>query len=262
MATDLSWNVDSREILRRVSLHASPGEVVGLVGPNGSGKSTTLRCLYRYLRPSTGRILLNGVDVASLSARQIARSVAVVLQDAEVDVGTTVAQVVALGRLPHQGLLARTSVGDREAVVHAEQMTGISHLMHREYQSLSGGERQRVQLCRALAQQPSILLLDEPTNHLDLRFQYELVRTVKRLGVTTVAVLHDLSLAAAFCDRIVVLQHGRVISEGPPNEILTVELIRDVWDVDVEIVRSQTTGSLAVIATMAESGDHVHSIVS
>ena len=251
-ANELIWSVGPHRILDGVSLHASPGEVVGIVGPNGSGKSTTLRCLYRHLRPSSGTVVLNGEDIAKVSARSIARSIAVVLQDMEVDAGTTVAQVIALGRLPHQGLLARMSAADGNAIAGAEAHTGVAHLHNRDYRSLSGGERQRVQLSRALAQQPSVLLLDEPTNHLDLRFQFELVQTVKSLGVTTIAVLHDLALAAAFCDRLIVLESGRVVAQGPANGVLTVELIRDVWGVEVEILRSPSTGRLAIVSTMTE----------
>lgn len=251
VATHLCWTVgkglNETKVLDGVSLHALPGEVVGLVGPNGSGKSTTLRCLYRHLRPTSGTILLNGEDISGLPARKIARSIAVVLQDTEVDAGTTVAQVLTLGRLPHQGLLARNSPKDALAIDRAIAITGVSDLIRREYRTLSGGERQRVQLSRALVQEPSILLLDEPTNHLDLRFQYELVNTVKSLGITTVAVLHDLSLAVAFCDRLVVMNSGRVVAEGPTSEVLTAELVLDIWGVEVDILLSPSTGLPAII---------------
>lgn len=235
---NLHVSIEGNHILRGVSFDVAKGELVGLVGPNGCGKTTTLRCIHRILRPEKGKALVDGVDVWSISARQLARRVAVVLQDAEIDSGTTVDQVLALGRLPHQGLLAQHGPNDRRVVNRVAAELGVNHFRPRIMSGLSGGERQRVHLARALVQEPSLLLLDEPTNHLDLHHQVALMSIVARLAVTTVAVLHDLSLAAG-CDRLVVLERGAVVADGPPSDILTADLVGEVWQTPVEVLTSK-----------------------
>lgn len=246
--TGLTWAIDGRTVLDGVDLTVAAGRICGVLGPNGSGKSSLLRCLFGAITPDHGRIALDGVPLASLGRRALARQVAVVFQHGEVDPGTTVAQVVALGRLPHQGVFAAERPLDREVVARVCAQTDITHLRHRPVETLSGGERQRVQLARALAQQPRVLMLDEPTNHLDLLHQEHLVELVRGLGVTTLIVLHDLSLAARVCDQVIVLHEGRARVCGPPRAALTVALLRDVWEVEAELlVRSD--GHLAIAPT-------------
>jgi iron complex transport system ATP-binding protein len=228
---DVSVAIGGTPILHGVSLDVAPGEFVGLIGPNGSGKSTLLRTIYRSVRPTGGTVLLGDADVWSVSARTAARRTAAVLQNSPTPPGLTVHEVAALGRTPHKGMFDRETEQDHEIVVDALARTGMLGHSDRIYGSLSGGERQRVLLARALAQQPELLVLDEPTNHLDIRARFELLELVHTVGVTTLAVLHDLDLAARSCDRLVVLESGRVVAAGPVLDALTPDVLSDVFGV-------------------------------
>ncbi|MFF0041911.1 ABC transporter ATP-binding protein [Streptomyces mirabilis] len=227
----LHITLDRKQILRDVHLEAAKGDIVGLVGPNGSGKSTLLRTVYRSLRPVDGVVRVGGDDVWELSARTAARRTAAVLQDAGTTTGLTVTEIVALGRTPHHGLMGRDGAEDREAVTEAVERCGVGPFAGRDYATLSGGERQRVLLARALAQRPRLLVLDELTNHLDIRARFELLDLIRCTGITTLAVLHDLDLAARLCDHLVVLHEGAVVAAGPVLEVLTPDLLCDVFGV-------------------------------
>ncbi|MGV9777750.1 ABC transporter ATP-binding protein [Streptosporangium sp. NPDC003464] len=234
---DVSVKLGGVPILRDASLAAEAGEVVGLVGPNGSGKSTLLRTVYRSLRPDSGGIRLGGHDVWAWPARTAARQIAAVLQDDTTPATMTVAEVVELGRTPHHGLFDRNGPGDRAVVREAMSRAGVLALAGRRFGSLSGGERQRVQLARALAQEPCLLILDEPTNHLDIKARFELLDLVRDLGTTTLAVMHELDLAARVCDSLVVLHGGRVAAAGPVLEALTPQVLRRVFGVHAQAAR-------------------------
>ena len=226
-----------RQVLHGVDLDAADGRVVGLVGPNGSGKTTLLRTLHASLRPSAGRVEVDGDDVGALSTREVARRVAVVAQEGEGAPALTVAEVVLLGRTPHRSAFARTSAADEDAAAASLERVGALHLAGRAFTALSGGERQRVLIARALAQRAPNLLLDEPTNHLDVRYQHEVLALLRGLGRTVVVVLHDLDLAAAHCDEVVLLQEGRVVAAGAPGEVLTPRAVRAVYGVDAHRVQ-------------------------
>jgi iron complex transport system ATP-binding protein len=230
-AHSVSWSAGGQLIVDGVSLDPRPGETVGLLGPNGSGKSTLLRLLAGIRATASGVVSLDGKPLRELGRRAIARRVAVVEQHAETGVELTVGDVIRLGRIPHRGILSGPRPGDEAAVREAAAYTGLADRLGRPWHSLSGGERQRVQIARALAQRPSELLLDEPTNHLDIQYQLELLALVVRTPVTSVIALHDLNLAAMFCDRVVVLRHGRVVAAGTPGEVLTERLVADVYGV-------------------------------
>jgi iron complex transport system ATP-binding protein len=221
-----------RPILHNVDLEARAGDIVGLIGPNGSGKSTLLRTVYRSLRPHRGTVRVDGDDVWNLTARSAARRTAAVLQDTSGNpAGMSVAEIVALGRTPHHGLIGRDGAEDLQAVDEALDMCGIRHMAERDVASLSGGERQRVLLARALAQRPRLLVLDELTNHLDIRARFELLDLIRATGITTLAVLHDLDLAARLCDHLVALHCGEVVAAGPVLDVLTPGLLREVFGV-------------------------------
>ncbi|MFF2007520.1 ABC transporter ATP-binding protein [Streptomyces sp. NPDC058195] len=227
----LHVTLDGAPVLHDVGLDVEPGQIVGLVGPNGSGKSTLLRSVYRSRRPVAGVVEVGGRDLWRLSTRAAARYVAAVLQDGAGAGGLTVAETVALGRTPHHGMLGRDGESDRHAVAAAMENCGIASLAGRGLASLSGGERQRVLLARALAQTPELLVLDELTNHLDIRARFELLGLIRETGVTTLAALHDLDLAARFCDRLVVLHRGRAVAAGPVLDALTPGLLHEVFGV-------------------------------
>jgi iron complex transport system ATP-binding protein len=231
----LRWAPGGRTVLDGIDLKVEPGEVLGLLGPNGSGKSSLLRCVYRRHRPDSGAVLLDGTDVWSQPARYVAGQVAVVTQDMPADLEHTVAELVSLGRIPHQRALAGTTAADDDVIAEAMTRCGVTGLARRTVATLSGGERQRVQLARALAQRPRLLVLDEPTNHLDLRHQVEALELVGSLGVTVLVALHDLDLAAAACDRLVVLDAGRVAAAGPPAAVITDTLLSTVYRVRARV---------------------------
>ncbi|GBQ04034.1 histidinol phosphatase [Streptomyces spongiicola] len=239
---DVSVVVGGRALVDRASLRVAPGEVVGLVGPNGAGKSTLLRTVYRALRPTSGRVLLDDEDVRRVPGRSLARRLAAVLQESAGDFDLSVYDVVAMGRTPHKRPFDGDDADDRAVITAALDVLGAADLAHAPFTRLSGGEKQRVLIDRALAQRAGTMVLDEPTNHLDPRHQLDTLHLVRRLGVTAVVALHDLNLAAAFCDRICVMDGGRVVTTGTPADVLTPELLADVYRVDAEVTGHPRTG--------------------
>ncbi|RJL01465.1 ABC transporter ATP-binding protein [Paracoccus aestuarii] len=235
---NLSWGVGGKAILQDVSVDIAPGTTLGLLGPNGSGKSSLLRLLAGLRRPDRGQVTLDGRDIARIGRRDLARRVALVQQHAATQMNVTVEDVVMLGRTPHRAPLAGWTAADRAAVDRALAQVDMTAFRHAPWQVLSGGERQRVQLARALAQDPRELFLDEPTNHLDIQHQLELMRLIARLGLTSIVALHDLNHAAQFCDRLLVLDRGRVVADGPPDQVLTPALLAQVFRVDCDFHRS------------------------
>ena len=230
-----------RPALRDLSLHIGHGERVALVGPNGAGKSTLLRAIAGLIEPTVGTVELDGRPVASLDRLAVARRLAVVPQVSALPFSTTVDEVVALGRLPHEHPIRGMRPADRAAVAAAIEQVGVGHLMGRDARELSLGERQLVLLAMAVAQDADVLVLDEPTVHLDLRHQVEVMELLRdlnaRQGTTILAVLHDLALAAHFFPRLVVLDGGRVVGDGPASEVLAPDRIREVFGVDPSLVR-------------------------
>ena len=226
--------VGSVEICSEVSLEVDAGQVVGIIGPNGSGKTTLLRAVYRVLRPRLGRVVVGEDDLWDLRPSEAARRVAVVVQEPRSDFEFTVREVVAMGRSPHQSPFARESADDRQRVDDALAHVDIAELATRSFSTLSGGEKQRALIARALVQEARVLVLDEPTNHLDIRYQLEVLELVRGVGVTTLMSVHDVNLAAEYCDHVVVLQGGRVQAAGPVETVLIPEVLEPVFGVRVE----------------------------
>ncbi|WP_149588736.1 ABC transporter ATP-binding protein [Tabrizicola flagellatus] len=227
-------------ILHDISFRLAEGEVLAICGANGAGKSSLLRLLYRHQAPLSGTVLVEGRDLWLTPARAAARVVAAVLQEQPTDFALTTRDIVALGRLPHrQGM----GPGARDKAITDAAMVrmDLAHLADRRFGTLSGGERQRVMVARALAQEPRILVLDEPTNHLDIRHQLELLRLLRGLGLAVVCTLHDLTLAAEFADRVLILDQGRIIADGPPDAALTETTIARAFRVHPRIDRSDGT---------------------
>lgn len=241
-AEQVTVEVDGVKILSNGVLQAESGSVVGLLGPNGSGKSTLLRTVYRALKPKSGRIMLGGDDIADLTVRQSARRTAAVLQDDSPEFEFSAREIVELGRIPHNHGLRRFGAADETAVDEAIDAAGVRRLVDRRISTLSGGERQRVFVARSLAQQAPILVLDEPTNHLDISAQIELLELLTSLPATIVVALHDIDLAAAYCDALFVMKDGALVTHGPPSEILTADLLRSVYGVDAAISVNPLTG--------------------
>jgi len=230
-----------RAALRDVSLHIEAGERVAVIGPNGAGKSTLLRLVAGLVVPITGSVELRGTPIQRLDRLAVARRLAVVPQLPSLPFATSVEEVVALGRLPHEHPIRGLRPADRSAIAGAIDRVGVGHLLGRDARELSLGERQLVLLAMAVAQDAPILVLDEPTVHLDLRHQVEVMDLLADLnardGTTIISVLHDVGLAAHFFPRIVVLDQGRIVADGPPAESLSSDRIRDVFGVDPGLVR-------------------------
>ncbi len=237
--------VDGTIIIDGITCAIPQNTVTALIGPNGAGKSTLLHTLAAALPLAEGRLWFNGSDLLAMPRRTRARMLALVEQDSSTELPLTVADVVALGRIPHQGAFGDISLADREIVGHALLAAGMQDFANRAITGLSGGERQRVLLARALAQEPRLLLLDEPTNHLDVSAQLttlNLLRTLAETGVTVLAALHDLTLAAQYADHVIVLNHGSVVAAGPTAATLTAELIGTVYQVHADVIPHPRTG--------------------
>jgi iron complex transport system ATP-binding protein len=242
LAVDISGlglRFGGRQVLSDVELHIAPGERVCLAGPNGAGKSSLLRCLSGVVSPSAGSIRLDGVPLSSMARASVARTIAVVPGQVELPFAMRVEDVVLLGRLPHEGPFRGASAIDRSAAERAMTRVGIERLRDRDVRELSLGERQLVLLALALAQGGRLIVLDEPTVHLDLRHQVDVLSLLAELseeGITVLAVLHDLSLAAHFFPRLVLLAGGRVVADGGPSDVLSPERVRDIYAVDPRFV--------------------------
>ena len=237
-AAGLDCYLGDHQILYDVSLAALDGGITALLGPNGSGKTTLLRVLAGLLRAKRGTVHVGDPPTAvdKLPGRRRAQLLALVEQNATTGLELTVAQVIELGRIPHRGRWPSARLEGIDSIARGAELAGVTHLLHRTWGSLSGGEQQRTQLARSIAQEPSILLLDEPTNHLDLGHQIDFLERVRGLGITTVAALHDMELAAAFCDRAVMLGQGRVVAAGPVPEVVTPPLLDEWYRVDADVV--------------------------
>ena len=246
----VSAGYPGRPVLRDVSIAIRPGECVALVGPNGSGKSTFLSVLARHHRPTKGTVFLDGQSAWQQSSRWAAERVAFSRGEDPAEWPTTVSESVSLGRSPHRGWVSPFRNRDRDVVESVLTHTGLNALRDRPTDRLSDGEKQRVTLARALAQEPRLLLLDEPTANLDIRFQIELlslVREVAKGGVAVVAAVHDLTLAGRWADRIVALRDGRVIVDGPVNEVLTAETVAATYGVRAAILRDASSCTPIVV---------------
>ena len=248
---DIWFSYGRSHVLNGIDLQVAPGEMVGLVGPNGTGKSTLLNIASRTLNPQRGRVLLGGVDVRQLSPRKRASKVSMVPQSPAVPTGFNCMEVVLMGRNPHLGLLQWERPRDLEIVRHAMELTGTDEFASRPISSLSGGERQRVFIARALSQGAPLLLLDEPTAHLDIGYQpavLDLIQKVRtEMGVSVLAAMHDISLAAQYCQRIAVLHGGSVYALGTPEEVVTVDVVSQAFGAEVAITLHPVHGTPVVL---------------
>jgi len=232
----LSYSYGEQAIIDNISIHVAAGEFVGIVGPNGSGKSTLLKNLYRALKPDKGTILLDGDDFKMLNTKKIAKKIGVVGQEHTIPFDFNVDEIVAMGRSPYKKLFDTDTKEDQEIVEQALHNVGLSHHAKTNYLNLSGGEKQRVIIARVLAQQTNFLMLDEPTNHLDIQYQLQMFDLIKGLKLTVVSAIHDLNLAALYCDRIYVMKEGKIFTSGTPEEVLTTDLLGQVFGIRTHII--------------------------
>ncbi|GAA2968906.1 MULTISPECIES: ABC transporter ATP-binding protein [Streptomyces] len=255
-ARGLSLAYEDRTVVHELDLAVPDGRVTVIVGPNACGKSTTLRALGRLLRPAGGAVLLDGTELSRIPTRKIAQSVGLLPQTPVAPEAITVSDLVARGRQPHQHWWQQWSEADERAVTDAMEQTDVTSLADRSVDALSGGQRQRVWIAMALAQETDLLLLDEPTTYLDIAHQVEVLDLVRRLaapaadgtrGRTVVTVLHDLNQAARYADHLVAMKAGRIVAEGRPGDVVTAELVREVFGLEAVVVPDPVTGSPLVV---------------
>lgn len=232
-------------VIDAVDFAVAPGAMTVLVGPNGCGKSTLLKTLARILTPATGEVLLDGQPIRAIPTREVARHLALLPQGPVAPEGLTVRELVAQGRYPHQSFLRQWSAADTRAVDHALDLTALHPLAERPVESLSGGQRQRAWIAMTLAQETDLILLDEPTTFLDLKVQVDVMSclaAIARAGKTLVVVLHELNIAAAFADHLVMMREGRIVAEGRPDVVMTPAMLRKVFDLEAQIIADPATG--------------------
>ncbi|MFB7649190.1 ABC transporter ATP-binding protein [Streptomyces sp. NPDC056084] len=250
-ARELTLAYEDRTVVHGLDLAVPDGRVTVIVGPNACGKSTTLRALGRLLKPRGGAVLLDGTELARIPTKRIAQAIGLLPQSPVAPEAITVADLVSRGRQPHQHWWQQWSDADERAVTDAMDRTDVTALADRPVDELSGGQRQRVWIAMALAQETDVLLLDEPTTYLDISHQVEVMDLVRQLNHersrTVVMVLHDLNQAARYADHLVAMKAGRIVAEGRPEEVVTAELVREVFGLDSVVVPDPVTGSPLVV---------------
>jgi iron complex transport system ATP-binding protein len=250
---DLYFSYKERPVLQQINLEIKKGERIGILGPNGCGKTTLLKLLNRNLHPDSGKVLMNDIDLEEISKREIARHIAVVPQSNEIRFAFSVRDIVMMGRMPFIGQFQGESSEDIHIVEEAMKRTNVTEFADRLINTMSGGERQRVIIARAVAQKPEIILLDEPSLHLDICYQFEVLDLMKKLSdeedLTVVIVSHDLPMVVKYCDRIVLIHDHKVFAVGTPEDVLTRENMRTVFNIDAVLEYDQTlkTNSIKII---------------
>jgi iron complex transport system ATP-binding protein len=241
---ELTTTIDQKKIIESVNLCIQEGDFVGIIGPNGSGKSTLLKTIYRILEPDAGLISLDQENIQQLSHRVFSQRLAVVSQEGSVPFDFSVKEIVLMGRSPHKNYFERETAQDLEKTSEALSKVGLTGYEERSFPTLSGGEKQRVLIARAFAQDASFLVLDEPTNHLDIHHQLHMLDVIRASNVTILTALHDLNLAAAYCDKLFVMKDGNLVTNGTPKQVLTEELLQDVFQVKAKVLSHPETNKV------------------
>ena len=234
--SSLSFNFGSKNILADIDLSIKNNGIVGIIGPNGSGKSTLLKCIYRVLKPKTGTIFIDGKNINDYQFKETAKKMAVVAQHNDTHFDFNVLEMVLIGRSPHKKFMERDSAEDIELAYKSLEQVNMKDFADRNFSSLSGGEKQRIILARALVQNTDCLILDEPTNHLDIKHQLHFMSLAKDLKITVISAIHDLNIAAMYCDKIYALKEGQIIASGSVDEVITEEVIKTLYDVEAKII--------------------------
>ena len=246
----ISYKYEEKVVLKEVSLGVERGEMIGILGPNGCGKTTLLKNLNKNLKPHGGCVMIEGTDISGISKKEIAQNVAVVPQSNEIRFAFTVREIVTMGRMPFQESFRGETRNDQELIDRAMEQTGLTAFAERYINTLSGGERQRAVIARAITQTPKVILMDEPTLHLDINMQFEVLDLIQKLsrenGLAVVMVSHDLPMVTRYCDRVILIHDHRVFAMGTPEEVLTKENMRIVFNVDAELEKDPRTGKHTV----------------
>lgn len=255
---NLKFTMENKEILKDVSFKVPKGKFVGIIGPNGAGKSTLLKNIYGVHQFSQGDILLEGKSLKKMNGKERAQKIAALSQEEEHQFDFSVEKIVEMGRYPYKKFFEDYSQKDRDIVHEMLHKTGMEDYSKRNFNTLSGGEKQRVLISRALAQKTNFLILDEPTNHLDIGSQLQIIDIIKHQNITVLAALHDLNIAAIFCDYIFVMKNGKIIEEGTPEEVLTEKLLRDVFGIECYVGKNPVNQKVQI--SYMTSHFHVHGI--
>lgn len=243
---ELKVTLSKKEIVKGIDLAVTNNKFIGLIGPNGSGKSTLLKAIYGVIKPSFGEVFISDKSINSYNKKSIAKTLGVVSQFNNINFDFKVIDIVLMGRAPYKKLLEQDNKNDYDMALKSLAQVGMIDFAQKSFSLLSGGEKQRVILARAITQSPKILILDEPTNHLDIKYQLEVMAIVKNLNICVLAALHDLTLASQFCDELYVLKDGIIVYKGTPNEVITKEMIKKVYDVDSNVYISPVTNKLSI----------------
>lgn len=238
----VSTSINNNKIVSNINLVVEPGQFVGIIGPNGSGKSTLLKSIYRLYKPDCGNVLLDAEDIYEMTAKKTAQKMAVVSQESSILFDFSVKEIVLMGRAPHKKLLESDSEEDMLILEESLEKVGLTNYEERSFVTLSGGEKQRVMVARALAQRAKIIVLDEPTNHLDIHHQLQLMDLLKSLNITVVAALHDLNIAATYCDWLYAIEQGEIVIAGTPETVLTEKFLKAVFRVNTSVITHPITG--------------------
>jgi iron complex transport system ATP-binding protein len=249
----ITYSINSKLIVDGVDLGVEEGSFVGLVGPNGCGKSTLLKNIYKVYTPDSGKVYIDGKDLSELSSRETALEMSVMQQENVVEFDMSVYDMVMLGRFAHQKMFGNDMAQERQIVADAIAEVGLSGYEQRSFLSLSGGEKQRTLVARALVQQAQLIILDEPTNHLDIGYQYQIMTILKNQGLTVFSSIHDLNIAACYCDKIVLMKQGRIVDIGTPWEVLIPEKIKELFGVDAQITVNKATNRPNIVFTPADT---------
>ncbi|RAK10586.1 iron complex transport system ATP-binding protein [Halanaerobium saccharolyticum] len=244
---NVSIELGGRNILEDININVAQGEFVGLIGPNGSGKSTLLKNIYRVLKADTGLIYLDEDNLARQPLKVTAKKMAVVKQFNNFSFDFRVEEIVMMGRAPHKSMFEFENINDYQVIYDSLEKVNMLEYAKRSFSTLSGGEKQRVLLARALAQRTDFLVLDEPTNHLDIRYKLEILDLIKSLDMEVLAAIHDLNLAVSYCDRIYVMKEGKIVAEGNPGQVISEELLKEVYQIEARVRKDTETGQLSII---------------
>lgn len=243
---NLYYKVKGKIILNDINIKFPEKKFIGIIGPNGAGKSTLLKNIYGIYTPNEGEIFIDGENINNISKKERAKKIAVLAQEDSSQFDFSIEQIVEMGRYPYKNIFEDYSEKDREIAIKMLEKTGMKNHIGRDFKNLSGGEKQRVLIARALAQETPTLILDEPTNHLDIGYQLQLLHMIKHLDITVIAALHDLNVAAIFCDYIFVMKDGEKIKEGTPEEILTEENLKNIFGIDCYIGKNPINNKIQI----------------
>ena len=243
---NLSYRIQEKQILDHINLTIQEKQFIGILGPNGSGKTSLLKHIYRTIPVERGKAFISGRDINDLTFRESSKLLTVMKQENQIDFDYSIIEMVMMGRAPHRKFYENDTNEDLKKVKEALEYVGLSDRMYSSFKNLSGGEKQRVLLARSIAQDVDIFLLDEPTNNLDMYYQWSLIKLIKDLSKTIIAILHEMNLSFRFCDYIYVLDDGKVHSHGAPEEVINVDMLREVMHIDAEIIERDKYKSIIV----------------